>query len=63
LISACNSSIAPWHGQALGEFVGRIGTLGGTVMQFPFPSLKYPIAHEIVLATDFGKHPPCPSVT
>ena len=39
-ISAYNSSIAPWHGHALGED-GEIGVTGaGTKMQFPFPSLK-----------------------
>ena len=39
-ISAYNSSIAPWHGHALGASAG-IGVTGfGTKMQFPFPSLK-----------------------
>jgi hypothetical protein len=39
-ISAYNSSIAPWHGHALGEDYGIGGTGAGTEMQFPFPSLK-----------------------
>ena len=39
-ISAYNSSIAPWHGHALGEDGGIRVTVGGTKMQFPFPSLK-----------------------
>jgi hypothetical protein len=39
-ISYYNSSIAPWHGQALGDDAGMMVTAGGTEMQFPFPSLK-----------------------
>lgn len=39
-ISDYNSSIAPWHGHALGEDDGIVTTGGGTEMQFPFPSLK-----------------------
>ena len=39
-ISAYNSSIAPWHGQALGDDDGIGVIAGGTEMQFPFPSLK-----------------------
>ena len=51
--------MAPWHGQALGELVGMCGTGAGTAIQFPFPSLRYPSAHEI--RTDLGMHPPFPS--
>ena len=39
-ISSYNSSIAPWHGHALGEDGAGSDTGGGTKMQFPFPSLK-----------------------
>ena len=39
-ISAYNSSIAPWHGHALGEDDGIEATGAGTEIQFPFPSLK-----------------------
>ena len=30
-------------------------------MQFPFPSLRYPSAHEIEERTEIGTHPPFPS--
>lgn len=63
LISDYSLSIAPWHGQALGAVDGRNGTGAGIVMQFPFPSLSWPSAHETVDSTEAGIHPPCPSVT
>ena len=31
------------------------------MIQFPFPSLRYPTAHEIYEITDLGIHPPAPS--
>jgi hypothetical protein len=62
-ISAYNSSIAPWHGQALGDDAGIGGTGAGTEMQFPFPSFKKPTAQDIVFSTDTGIHPPFPSET
>lgn len=31
------------------------------MIQFPFPSLRYPTAHEIDERTDLGIHPPAPS--
>ena len=30
-------------------------------MQFPFPSLKKPAAHDTEAKTDLGMHPPAPS--
>lgn len=60
-ISDYNSSIAPWHGHALGEDDGIETTGAGTEMQFPFPSLKKPTAHET--GTSLGIHPPFPSET
>jgi hypothetical protein len=59
LISFYNSSMSPWHGQALGDELGMLGTGAGTEIQFPFPSLKYPAAHET--GTLDGIHPPAPS--
>jgi hypothetical protein len=60
-ISDYNSSIAPWHGQALGADSGMEGTGCGTEMQFPFPSLKKPMAQMTFYKTDTGIHPPFPS--
>ena len=60
-ISDYNSSIAPWHGQALGDDAGISGTGDGTEMQFPFPSLKKPTAQTTDYKTDLGIHPPFPS--
>ena len=60
-ISDYNSSIAPWHGHALEALDGIIGTADGIEMQFPFPSLKKPAAHDTEDKTDLGMHPPAPS--
>ena len=38
-----------------------LGTGAGIAIQFPFPSLRYPSAHEIVEITEIGMHPPFPS--
>jgi hypothetical protein len=38
-----------------------IGTGAGIEMQFPFPSLKNPAAHDTEAKTDLGMHPPAPS--
>jgi hypothetical protein len=53
--------IALWHGHALGELLGMLATGAGIAIQFPFPSLRYPMAHEIDDATERGRHPPFPS--
>lgn len=60
-ISDYNSSMAPWHGHALEADDEIIGTGDGIEIQFPFPSLKKPAAHEIDDNTDLGMHPPAPS--
>ena len=60
-ISDYNSSIAPWRGHALEADDGIIGTGVGIEIQFPFPSLKKPAAHDTEAKTDLGIHPPFPS--
>lgn len=61
LISFYNSLILDWQGHALEADEGIFWTGAGIEMQFPFPSLRYPIAH--VNGTLAGMHPPAPSVT